>query len=198
MTDQNDHQYIHAVLAGNSSAFAVLVERYQHIVYTLASRMMQHREDAEEVAQDVFIKAYKKLDSFQGKSKFSTWLYRIAYNTCLDALSRKRKQPTAQAYEYDDVIAGSYVDSLLTAIEQKEIHGLLESCIGKLKEDEALLISLFYLKEQSVEELVEITGLTASNVKVKLHRSRKKIIYYLGKRYTRRTFRRLWIQQIIN
>ena len=84
----NDQVYIEAILNGDANAFAVLVDRYKDLVFTLALRMMKHREEAEEAAQDTFIKAFKSLNKFKGDSKFSTWIYRVAYNTCLDRLKK--------------------------------------------------------------------------------------------------------------
>ena len=84
----NDDVFINKILDGDSSAFAVLVDRYKDLVYTLAIRMVKNKEEAEEVAQDTFIKVYKSLAKFKGDSKFSTWIYKVAYNTCLDRLKK--------------------------------------------------------------------------------------------------------------
>src|SRR5437868_14430313 len=89
-TGQNDNEVITQVLKGDHQAYAVLVNRYQNYVFTLTLRMIRSREDAEEVAQDVFIKAYKYLADFKGASKFSTWLYTIVNNTCITFLRKKK------------------------------------------------------------------------------------------------------------
>jgi len=85
-----DLYYIEAVRKGNVQAFSYLVEKYQKLVYTLALKLLKRPEDAEELAQDTFIKAYQKLDSYEGKSKFSTWLYSITYNAGISELRKRR------------------------------------------------------------------------------------------------------------
>ena len=87
----NDDQIINAIKNGNTQAFSILVDRYKDLVYTLAIRMIKNREEAEEVAQDTFIKVFKSLDKFKGDSKFSTWIYRVTYNTCLDNKKKNEK-----------------------------------------------------------------------------------------------------------
>lgn len=175
MTHQDDQIYIDRTLAGDVNAFSTLIDRYKSLVYTLSFRMMKQTEEAEEVAQDVFIKAYQKLSSFKGNSKFSTWLYRITYNTCLDTLSRKRTQPTHHAAEINEEITEDRVDNILAQLEQQELRVQLEDCIGLLPEADAFLVTLYYLKEQSLEEIATVTGFTKNNVKVKIFRSRKKL-----------------------
>lgn len=175
MTHQDDQIFIDRTLAGDANAFATLIERYKSLVFTLSLRMMKQTVEAEEVAQDVFIKAFQKLSSFKGSSKFSTWLYRITYNSCLDALSRKRTQPTHHAAEINDEITEDRVDDILTKLEQEDLRMHLEECIQRLAEADAFLVTLYYLKEQSLAEIAEITGLTKNNVKVKIFRSRKKL-----------------------
>lgn len=85
----NDQHYINLIIDGDTNAFAVLVNRYKDLVFTLALRMLKNREEAEEVSQDAFIKAYKSLNKFKGDSKFSTWIYKITYNTSLDRIKKK-------------------------------------------------------------------------------------------------------------
>lgn len=175
MTHQDDQKYITMTLAGDVNAFAILIDRYKNMVYTLCLRMMKTTEDAEEIAQDVFLKAFQKLGTFKGTSKFSTWIYSITYHRCLDALSRKRKQPTHYAAEINEEITEEKVSSILEVIEAKELRGQLEACIQQLKEEDSFLVTLYYLEEQSLEEIAEMTGMTKNNVKVKLFRARKKL-----------------------
>lgn len=175
MTHQDDQKYITKTLAGDVNAFAILIDRYKNMVYTLCLRMMKTTEDAEEIAQDVFLKAFQKLSTFKGTSKFSTWIYSITYHRCLDALSRKRKQPTHYAAEINEEITEEKVSSILEVIEAKELRVQLEVCIEQLKEEDSFLVTLYYLEEQSLEEIAEMTGMTKNNVKVKLFRARKKL-----------------------
>ena len=175
MTHQDDQIFITKTLEGEVNAFAVLIDRYKRMVYTLSLRMMKSTEDAEEIAQDVFLKAFQKLDTYKGTSKFSTWLYSITYHRCLDTLSRKQKQPTHHATEILEEITREKTASILEVIEADELREQLEYCIQQLREEDAFLVTLYYLEEQKLEEIAEITGMTKNNVKVKLFRSRKKL-----------------------
>src|ERR1017187_5828368 len=97
MIKTDDQHCIHLVRQGDTNAFAVLVDRYKNMVFTLLLKMLKDREEAEEVAQDTFVKIYKSLSKFNGESKFSTWIYKVAFNTCLDRLKKnKRSQRAAQ------------------------------------------------------------------------------------------------------
>lgn len=175
MTHPSDHMIIQKTLKGDVNAYAILVERYKQLVFTLSMRMLKQREEAEEIAQDVFLKAFQKLQSFKGDSKFSTWLYRITYNACLDALSRKRNKPTHQAYQINDEVFKTTTPEIEAVIDAQYEREEIIRCIELLPEADAFLITLYYMHEQSLEEIAQITGLTKNNTKVKLHRIRKKL-----------------------
>lgn len=171
----NDQVYINKILEGDANAFAVLVDRYKDLVYTLALRMMKNKEEAEEVAQDTFIKTYKSLNKFKGDSKFSTWIYRVAYNTCLDRLKKnKRQQSTVTIDEYTEHQVKT-IDNALDKIEAQERQEAIQQCLELLPNDDSFLLTLYYFEELSLEEIAKIVGLKPNNVKVKLFRSRKKL-----------------------
>ena len=175
MKFQEDSHYIERVINGDVSAYSSLVEKHKNLVFSIAVKILNNREDAEEIAQDTFLKAYASLKSFEKKSKFSTWLYRIAYN---GAISKKRKKKM-DAVEIDDHIMFNYstdeISSNVHQINESEQIQLIDKALLTLPPDDNLLISLFYKSEHSVEDISYITGLTQSNVKVKLHRIRKKL-----------------------
>jgi RNA polymerase sigma factor (sigma-70 family) len=175
MKFQEDSHYIDRVINGDVSAYSVLIEKHKTLVFSIVLKILDSREDAEEIAQDTFLKAYHSLASFERKSKFSTWLYRIAYNS---AISKKRKKKL-DSVELDDHIMFNYsTDAITTTVEhldQNEQIQLVDRALQKLPEDDSLLITLFYKSEQSIEDISNITGLTQTNVKVKLHRIRKKL-----------------------
>jgi len=175
MDKNSDQIYIDKVLQGDTNAFAYLINRYKDMVYTIAIKIVKSHEDAEEVAQDSFLKAYEKLDSFKGNSKFSTWLYTIAYRNSISKI-RKKKVATSDIDEYvmDNYSEGSEFPQL-EAIKNGEQQKYIREAIGRLPEKDALLITLFYMNESSVEEIEQITNLTQSNIKVKLFRARKKL-----------------------
>ncbi|MEX0290363.1 MAG: RNA polymerase sigma factor, partial [Flavobacteriaceae bacterium] len=102
MSHNQDQHYIDRALSGDTRAFEVLIENYKHMVFTLALKMVKNREDAEEVAQDAFIKAYSALSTFKGDSKFSTWLYKIVYYRSLDYLKKNKRQLQTTAIDVSE------------------------------------------------------------------------------------------------
>ena len=174
MMHDNDTQLIGRILNGDVSGYAVLVERYKDLAYTIAFRILGKREDAEEVVQDAFVKAFRSLSSFRQHAKFSTWLYRIVYNT---AISRKRlKGLNTQSIEelrFADPRMEDKDDS------DEDQGKMLELAIQQLTEEERTIVTLYYIEESGVDEIHNITGLSKSNVKVKLFRARKKLQEYI-------------------
>ena len=160
----NDQVYIDSILNGDANAFAVLVDRYKDLVYTLALRMMKHTEEAEEAAQDTFIKVYKSLDKFKGESKFSTWIYRVAYNTCLDRLKKnKRQQYTVEINEYTEHQVKT-LDNALDKIEAKEREQTIQDCLALLPSKDSFLLTLYYFEELSLDDIGKIVDLKPNNV----------------------------------
>ncbi|QHI35260.1 ECF RNA polymerase sigma factor SigW [Kordia antarctica] len=179
MTQKTDQDCILEIRAGNVNAYAMLVTKYQTMIFTLAMRMVGNREDAEEVAQDTFVKAYKALDTFKGTSKFSTWLYRIVYNTSLDCIKKnKRVIYSEHIDEIHESDIGTMQDAL-SYIEAKEKKQTIEKALLQLPEDERVLLTLFYFEDLSLKEISEIVKISYDNVKIKLHRSRKKLYHIL-------------------
>lgn len=168
----DDIAIINTVLQGNAHAYAALVNKYQGFVFTLALRYVKDRETAEEMAQDVFIKAYKCLADYRGTSKFSTWLYTIVHTTCL---SHMRRQKTTTILPGDEGMHALAEQQDIPAIELKHRKAMVEHAIQQLPEADGEVITLFYMAEQSLEEIGVITGLTPGNVKVRLHRARQKL-----------------------
>ena len=175
-TGQTDNDLIQQVLQGRTAAYAVLVERYQGFVFSLVLRYVKSREDAEEVAQDVFVKAYRSLSDFRGASKFSTWLYTVATTTCLTFLRKKKVE--VHSLDHENVFAAADgIDSGFRAneIETKSRHGMVQKAIGLLSADDARILLLFYKGEQTLEEIARILGKEANAVKVQLHRARTRL-----------------------
>ena len=175
MNETDDIYYIEAVRKGNVQAFSFLVEKYQKLVYTLALKLLKKPEEAEEMAQDTFIKAFQKLDSYEGKSKFSTWLYSITYNACISELRKRRIEfkslDDRQISDQDEQKMHDYYRE--TRKEDQEKY--LNLALARLPEDDQVLVTLYYYENQSMDEISQITGLTVSNIKVKIHRARKKM-----------------------
>jgi len=175
MTTNKDQIIINQILEGDTTAFTVLVNRYKDLVFTLAIQMLKNREEAEEVSQDTFIKVFKKLKNFKGDSKFSTWIYRIAYNTSLDRLkSNKRKHNTVAINEFTEHEVKT-LDNALSQLEAQERKQAIQDCLQMLPPADTALLTLYYFEEKSLEEIAKVIGVKANNVKVKLFRSRKKL-----------------------
>ena len=176
MTNKNDQLYINKVINGDTNAFSYLVDNYKNMVYSLALKMTKNREEAEEVSQDTFIKAYKNLSKFKGDSKFSTWLYRIAYHACLDTIKKNKNHN--QSFEINEITFNQIksVETILEGIERKERAKIIDECLLKLPEEERSIIWMFYYDELSLKEIIEVTSLSEANIKVKLHRARKKML----------------------
>jgi RNA polymerase sigma factor (sigma-70 family) len=170
-----DIELINQTLAGNQSAYADLVKRHQRFIFTLAQRFAKNREDAEEIAQDCFIKAYRSLASFQQQSKFSTWLYRIVYTTAMTHLRKKRIQTDSIDDEGTSIQVANQGGMDMNLAERKSRSYYLNLAIGQLLPDDATIITLFYNGEQSLEEIAETLGMEANTVKVKLFRARQRL-----------------------
>ena len=175
-TGLNDNEIISQVLSGNQQAYATLVNRYQNYVFTLSLRMVKSREDAEEVAQDVFIKAYRYLADFRGASKFTTWLYTIVNNTCISFLRKKKLDIYSLDNENVFEVADSQ-DSGMRAnlVEQKSRIAMVNEAISLLSPADAEIVTLFYKAEQSLEEMAQILGIEVNAAKVRLHRARTRL-----------------------
>lgn len=175
-TGLNDSEIISRVLRGESQLYAELVNRYQNFVFTITLRYAKKREDAEEIAQDVFVKAYRSLADFRGDSKFSTWLYTIVNTTCITFLRKKKLEVHSLDNEKVFEVANG-VDSGLRAnqVEQKSKIQMVNKAIQLLSADDAKLITLFYKGEQSLDEIGKILGIDPNTVKVKLHRARTRL-----------------------
>ena len=183
MVNLNNQDYIHRVKAGDFKAFSHIVSGYQKMVFSIVLRIVNNREDAEDITQEIFIKVFKSLNSFNEEAGFSTWLYRIAYNTTLSEI-RKRK-----------IVFASFDDKFLTlkdedikeniediSIEERTLY--LEQALKTIPAEDALLITMFYSDNQSIEEISRISNLSQANVKVKLHRIRKKLAIEINKLMT--------------
>jgi RNA polymerase sigma factor (sigma-70 family) len=165
-----DELLITRILAGDNPAFRILVERYQNLVFTIAFRITNKREVAEEVAQDVFMKVFNNLANFKGESKFSSWLYRIAHNTSLTKIKNRKEE-----FRQIDNTTDDYGNPVANTAEGGFDREDLNKVINTLEPDEATIITLFYLSEQSLDEIAQILNIEPNAAKVRLFRARKKL-----------------------
>jgi len=175
MKPNNDNYYIQKIKNGDVGAYAYLVDRHKKMAFNIAMQLIGNREDAEELTQDAFLKAYQALDSYKGESKFSTWLYRIIYNAAISKMRKKKLDQVSIDDDYNASVNVKTTQSALQSLTNEEQRFYINKALEKMNGDEKLIVSLFYLNENSVDEVSEVTGLSVANVKVKLHRSRKKL-----------------------
>ena len=192
-TGPTDSEIISKVLRGEQPAFAELVDRYQNFVFTITLRYTNNREDAEEVAQDIFVKAYRSLADFRGASKFSTWLYTIVTTSCITFLRKKK----LQTHSLDDEKVFEQADNQdsgfsANQIEQKSKVAMVNEAIKLLSPDDAKIITLFYKGEQSLDEIGKIIGMEPNTVKVKLHRARQRLKEKMEKHFSQEIFDANW------
>lgn len=170
---------IERIKQGDHEAFSWIVDKYKDLVYTLCIKMLSSEEDAEEAAQDVFVKVYKSINSFRGNSKFSTWIYRITYNQCISYIRKKVK-----LIDLVDELPESEIDEhsidALDALKEEERTFFIKQAMEALPETDAFVLTLFYYEELSLEEICEVTGQTNNNIRIRLHRARKKLYVVLS------------------
>jgi len=176
-----DDLYLRLVLEGNVSKFSYFVDKYKGMAFSIAFRIVDNREDAEEIVQDAFLKAFRSLEKFRKDSKFSTWFYRIVVNS---SLSRARsKKPELSSIDEGD-IADVFVESVESAYRSLELSDqkkFVHLALEELSIEDRLLLTLHYLNENSIDEITEITGIIQENVKMKLYRARNKMYRILNK-----------------
>lgn len=170
MDASTDEEIIGLVLDGDVQAFRHLVDRHTRIAYSTAFAVTRNHEDAEEIVQDAFLKAFSSLNSFGGRSKFSTWLFRIVYHRALNHMEKTRPQKTD--------FTSAKEDFLITQDRERLIHKDQEVYIGKALEKlnvpDRLALSLYYLNEKSQQEISALTGWSLSATKLRIHRARSK------------------------
>ncbi|MGB5848409.1 MAG: sigma-70 family RNA polymerase sigma factor [Ignavibacteriaceae bacterium] len=171
MKKLSDQEIIDSVKLGNQSDYSIIVDRYKDKAFSLLKKMLKNEQDAEETLQDCFIKAYNSLSSFKGEAKFSTWFYRIVYNTALTKLSSKKRKTENEMSSVDEHF-NLKSDYDYNVSERKDMSAFINELVNKLPEKHSAIISLFYLDEMSCEEISKALDISLSNVKVMLHRSR--------------------------
>ncbi len=174
MEEESILEIIEKVKKGDQSCFNELILLFEKQVFSLALRIVKNREDAEEIAQDSFVKAYQRINSFKETAKFSTWLYRITYNNSLNKISSNRRVFLQDEIQENTLGASSIDDSMkLLRITERKEH--IKQALASLKPKESMLITLYYQNDCSLKEIQDITGINKSSIKVKLHRARVRL-----------------------
>ena len=164
------------MLEGDTDAFGVLVDRYGSMVFQVVYRITGNREESEDLCQEAFIRAFRQLSQFKGDAAFSSWLYRIAWNLSMDQIKKRSRQHWVDIEELTDTHDRSlHATELSVTMDAAERRQILTREIERLPPPDRLLIELYYQEEKTIKEISWITGLGESNVKIRLHRVRKKL-----------------------
>jgi len=181
MADSNEMlELIKKAQQGDSNAFGELIAAYEKFVFNVACRMFGNAQDAEDIAQEALIKAYKNIDKFDFNSSFSTWLYRITTNTCIDEM-RKRKGKETYSIDNEDEETGLSLQIKDTApdasekVMQQETVSEVRKAIDKLSEEHKMVIILRDIQDLSYEEVADTLGINVGTVKSRLARARKNL-----------------------
>ncbi|HEV2385958.1 MAG TPA: sigma-70 family RNA polymerase sigma factor [Candidatus Acidoferrales bacterium] len=185
----DERQLVRRAQAGDEAAYEALVRTHQHRVVAIASRLLRGSEDAEDVAQQVFVKAYFSLRRFDHRSKFSTWLYKIAVNECWNHLRKKKARPLVYASDLSEEQSerleetGQPADTI-DPEDAARLHDLVEWLLSHLDEKDRLMLVLKEMQGFSIEEISELLHLNPNTVKVRLFRARGKLVEIYRRRLT--------------
>lgn len=185
MTREEELRLVHRVQSGEAEAFEELVRAHEKTVYNLALRLVGNPQDAEDMAQEAFLKVYRSLPEFRGESKFSVWLYRIVSNVCLDHLRRQGRRPASSLTTEDedgekqqwDVPDESQSPERL--LEQKLTREAVQRGLETLPEDQRQILLLREIRGMSYEEIGQTLDLEPGTVKSRIFRARKKLVAWL-------------------
>lgn len=166
-----DEIYLNKILGGQTGEFRYFIETYKNFAFNLALSVVKNELDAEDVVQEAFIRAYNSLSSFNKKSKFSSWLYRIVVNCAYQQLDKSKRLKSESSHE--DEIPIVTINPLIDYYEEEEKKYCIEQALNLLNPDESLVLNLYYLLDNKIKEISEITGWSVSKTKVTLHRARK-------------------------
>ncbi|MEK4023186.1 sigma-70 family RNA polymerase sigma factor [Mammaliicoccus sciuri] len=169
---EEDLQWVREVLAGNKQAYAHIINKYKNPLYATILRMTRNPQDAQDFVQDAFLKVYHQLGKYKETGSFSSWLYRVAINHCMDEFRKKRYHSTQVELGEEQVIDSNHPEVVFL---KKEKHRQLERLLATLPEDERLIMLLRYANELSYDEISELTDVPLSTVRNKLHRAKKKM-----------------------
>lgn len=171
----NNTELLVSLKRGDPKAYSIFIDQNKNLVFSLALRMLKNREEAEEVAQDSFVKAFKSISTFKGDSKLSTWVYKIVYYGCLDRLKKNKKLNSNISISEKFDIGDQEALSALDKMQQVELQVTVKNCIEKLSSEDGFILTLFYFEELSLEEISEIVDIVPNTLKVKIFRARKKL-----------------------
>lgn len=179
MSKAEENDIIQRILNGEKELFRIMVDRYGGMILSMLYKMTGSREDAEDMAQETFVKAYFALGRYRGESSFSTWLYSIAYHMAVSSLRKRRWSISRERFTEKELqLSSQWLDSgedaEMKLLREKQ-YCALEKAVAVLRPQDRFLITAFYEEGRSLNELAQITGMSLSNVKVRLFRCRNKL-----------------------
>lgn len=183
MDEKDDIYYVNLVQAGNVSSFSKLVEKHRQHVFSLAMGIVRNQQDAQEISQDAFVKAFKALNQFKEKSSFSTWLYRISYNTAISHIKKKRLETHSLEDKHENM-SFTKTNDAYHQLMRDDRKKYLTKALDKLTAEERSIVHLYYYEEKDMHEIGNIMQLTHVNVRVKLTRTRGKLLSHLNQLLT--------------
>jgi RNA polymerase sigma-70 factor, ECF subfamily len=175
---------VRAAQNGDKAAFETLVRRHQHRVFAVARGILKRQEDVEDIAQQVFVKAYFSLKRFDQRAAFSTWLYKITVNECWDLLRKRKARPLVYESDFSEEQSRQYaapdreVAQGPDTSERMAMRERLEGMLSQLEQRDRAMLVLKEVEGFSVEEIADSMGLNANTVKVRLFRARRRIVEY--------------------
>lgn len=178
-TPNNDTLLINRIKEGDTAAFRQLVEKHKNVSLSLACSILKDENKAEDVLQDVFVKVFEKIDTFNFNAAFSTWLYRIVVNTCYNEMKKHKKQVGLS--QVDIKLENLSGNMALNTFKEEEQKKYIQIALKRLRADEALILRLFYLCNLKIKEIEAITGFKSSKIKVDLHRGGSNLNHELKK-----------------
>jgi RNA polymerase sigma-70 factor (ECF subfamily) len=171
MKNLSDAEIIESIKRGNAGDYSLLINRYKDKAFSMLRRMLKNDMDAEEALQDCFVKAYNGLSNFRSDAKFSTWFYRIAYNTALSILNSKRKKDERNLVSLEDEINLAAEEEKIYA-ESGNVSEFINKLIDELPPKYSAVLNMFYMEGMTHDEISQATGFSLVNIKIILHRSR--------------------------
>lgn len=169
---EEEMQWVNEVLSGNKQVYAQIINKYKDPLFATILRMTRNQQDAADLVQEAFIKVYHQLGKFDGKGSFSSWIYRVAINHCMDEFRKKRHKMVENEMREDHIRDSNHPEVIFL---KKERNRQLEKLIGCLPEEERMIILLRYVNELSYSEIGELMNLPLATVRNKLHRAKKKL-----------------------
>jgi RNA polymerase sigma factor (sigma-70 family) len=179
LDNNSDIICINRILKGDTGAFKFLVEKYQQMVYTLAFKITGNNEEAEDAAQEIFVKCYRSLSSYNDRAAFATWLYRITYNHAVDTVKKNHRKWHTEKRDVEAETGESEDYYLDEKLDLKEIKVLLKDAIHRLSPQDQVIVTLYYYDDLPLRDIAEIMGIKENNAKIKLYRIRSKLLELL-------------------